>query len=187
MHGLDVIKGDRVRRTRTAICMGKTRRQVAEEIFHLSPKTFRRYLAKDDPRSRRLKRAIEEGEALSSEPLRELICYLLDKRENALAQRSRLIYQLPDDESKVDLRRLEISEENEDEYLKLSQEIKTYTERLDQAFKDNSEVREHRKIAISPRAVKRVKGLSEYQEELMESDSLVLTRLTYAPSGGISI
>ena len=76
VHGLDVIKGDRVRRTRSALCFGRTRRQVSRDIFNVSPKTFKRYMDKDDPRSRRLKRAVEEGEALRNEPLGELICYL---------------------------------------------------------------------------------------------------------------
>ena len=173
VHGLDVIKGDRVRRARSALCLGQTRTQISREIFDVSPKTFKRYMDKDDPRSRRLKRAVEEGEALRAEPLGELICYLLDMRENALAQRSKLIYQLPNDESDVDLSALEISEEDAELDLKLSQEIKAYTERLEQAFKDNAELRAHRKTALSPRAIKRIKGLSALQEGLLESDSIL--------------
>ena len=171
VHGLDVIKGDRVRRTRSALCLGRTRRQVSRDIFNLSPKTFKRYMDKDDPRSKALKRAVEEGEALRNEPLGELICYLLDMRENALAERSKLIYQLPNDESDIDLSALEISEEDEAEYIKLSQE--THTQSLKQAIETNAVLRAHRKTALSPRAIKRIKGLSELQEGLLESDSVL--------------
>ena len=174
VHGLDVIRGDRVRRTRSALCLGRTRRQVSRDIFNLSPKTFKRYMDKDDPRSRTLKRAVEEGEALRAEPLGELICYLLDKRENALAQRSLMVYQLPENESDVDLRSLAISEENEEEYMRLSQEVSAYTDRLEQALKDNAELREHRKTALSAKVIKCIEGLGEMQERQLSNESILV-------------
>lgn len=124
IYGLDVITANRVRRTRTALCLGKTRKQVARDIFRIPPSTFSRYMHKDDPRSKKLKRAVEEGEALRKEPLGELICYLLDMRENAQCE-------------------LSLCECMQTRVL-LSERIERYTDKMTRALEDNRELRSHR-------------------------------------------
>lgn len=173
-HGLDVIKGDRVRKARFALCQGTTRIDVAEKIFRVSPKTLRRYMHKDDIRSRVLKRAIEEGEALRKEPLGALICYLLDKRDEVQAQMGEYRYQLPKDGSKPSLD-LEIPEEDEAEYKRLYQLYEDYTERLEKAYSDNAEVAEYQKIALRVRGGKRTKGLDKIQRAQLDQESVALT------------
>jgi len=179
-HGLNIIKGDRVRKARFALCNGTTRIDVAEKIFKVSPKTLRRYMHKDDIRSRVLKRAIEEGEALRNEPLGSLICYLLDKRDETQAQLEEYRYQLPKDESAICLDRLEVSEEDEAEYLRLNQLLKTYTERLEQAYSDNAEVAEYQRIALRVRGGKRTKGLDKVQRAQLDQTDDVLSMVERA-------
>ncbi len=84
LHGLKVITGERIRKTRIAIASGSSRNRVAEEIFKVSPRTFRRYLATDEPIAKALKRAVDEGGKLKGEPLAKLICMLIDKRDQLI-------------------------------------------------------------------------------------------------------
>jgi len=63
---------------------GSSRKRIAEDIFKVSPRTFRRYLSTDHPRTKALKRAVEEGELLKGEPLATLICMLIDQRNQCL-------------------------------------------------------------------------------------------------------
>lgn len=186
-HGLNVIKGDRVRKARFALCQGSTRIDVAEKIFRVSPKTLRRYMHKDDIRSRVLKRAIEEGEALRNEPLGALICYLLDKRDEVQAKLEEYRYQLPKDESDICLDSLEVNEEDAAEWERLYQLYKEYTERLDQAYSDNAEVAEYERIALRVRGGKRTKGLDKIQRAQLDQDDGTLTMVERAHVELISI
>lgn len=188
-HGLDVIKGDRVRKARFALCQGTTRIDVAEKIFKVSPKTLRRYMHKDDIRSRVLKRAIEEGEALRNEPLGSLICYLLDKCDEIQAQLSEYRYQLPKEESDICLDSLKIKEEDEDEYIRLSNLAKRYQERLEQAYSDNAEVAEYQRMALRVRGAKRIIGLDQIQQAQIENqdDALSMIERAYVDIGSSQI
>lgn len=134
VYGLKVITGDRVRRARFALCTGSTRIKVAKRIFKFSPKTLRRYMQKDDIRSKVLKRAIEEGEELRDQPLGLLICYLLDKRDETQALLGEYRHELPEN-----------IEEVEADYLRLREEAREYESRLHQALTDNKAVKKYQK------------------------------------------
>jgi len=84
LHGLKVITGNRIRKARLEIANGSSRRRIASDIFNLSPKTLRRLMAEDHPRSLALKRAIQHGELLRHEPLASLICMLIDERDQLI-------------------------------------------------------------------------------------------------------
>jgi len=81
LHGLKVITGDRIKKSRIALASGSSRKRISEDIFKLSPRTFRRLLETDDPLSQALKRSVEEGELLQNEPLALLICMYLDQQD----------------------------------------------------------------------------------------------------------
>ena len=179
-HGLDIIKGDRVRKARFALSQGTKRIDVAEKIFKVSAKTLRRYMYKDDIRSKVLKRAIEEGEALKNEPLGSLICYLLDKYDEIQAQLGEYRYQLPKEESDICLDSLRIKEEDEDEYIRLSNLAKRYQERLEQAYSDNAEVAEYLRMALRVRGAKKIIGLDQIQQAQTQHDAGALSMLERA-------
>lgn len=171
IHGLKVITGDRVRRARIALSMGKTNKEVADKIFNLSTRTLMRYAEGDDIRSRILKRAINEGEVLRNEPLGTFICYLLDKRDDLLVKRSGYGYQLPQDEAEVDLDALEIKEKDEEEYMRLSESLRECEERIRRALKDSKELREYQESALKVRTA--TLGLKKLQQELCSGSSFV--------------
>ncbi len=81
LYGLKVITRDRIKKSRIALASGSSRKQISEDIFKLSPRTFRRLLETDDPLSQALKRSVEEGELLQNEPLALLICMYLDQQD----------------------------------------------------------------------------------------------------------
>lgn len=156
VHNLNAISPHRVRRTRTALCLGKTKEQVAKNIFKVSYQTLKLYMRKDDPRSRTLKRAVEEGEALRDQPLGELICYLLDKRENILGQL------LADQEAA-----LQASREKH-------KELEIYSQRLEQALSDNLMLRGYRKEAQNAlMVVNSNRHLGLIQETVLKSESKI--------------
>jgi hypothetical protein len=84
LHGLEVITGNRIRRARLEIASGSSRRQIAVNIFNLSPRTLNRLIAENHPKSLALKTAIQHGELLRNEPLASLICMLIDERDQLI-------------------------------------------------------------------------------------------------------
>ena len=84
LHGLEVITGQRINSARLALANGSSRRQIAFDVFNISPRTLRRYLSSDDPRASSLKSAIRHGELLRGDPLAALICMLIDKRDRLI-------------------------------------------------------------------------------------------------------
>lgn len=177
-HGLKVITGDRLRRTRFLLCMGGTKHDIATTIFKISAKTMKRYMVRDDARSRLLVRAIEEGEALRDEPLGELICYLLDRRDEAVSEMAKFHYQLPNNEDEVDLDALEVSEDDEDEYMKCRDEFTHYDNRLRKALIDNHELTKYKKSGMLVRYGKtEIIGLIDIQRERLENGPSVMDML----------
>ena len=162
-HGLEVITGDRLRRARFALCTGGTRIEVAKNIFKVSPKTLRRYMSKDDIRSKILKRSIEEGEALRNEPLGTLICYLLDQKEEALS--SMYMYQLPENEGYVS-------------QVDFSSLADYFDQSLLMALADNEEVRDYQEVALKvERNKKRSESLEKVKRDLFTSQESIITKL----------
>lgn len=143
VHGLKVITGNRIRKARLAFAAGKSRRKVSSEIFKLSPRTFKRYLELDDPRSRALRQAVDEGERLKGEPLAPLICMLIDQRDQLCEEQGHMRYHLPQNIEDVDYSKIEVSEEDEGSYVDLMRHISALNERLKRALSDNDELKKY--------------------------------------------
>ena len=143
VHGLKAITGHRIRQARLAFASGKSRRKVSMEIFKLSPRTFGRYLELDDPKAKALKRAVDEGEKLKGEPLASFICMLIDKRDKLCAEQETIRYQLPPDGESIDYSKLEVSEENEEKYIKQVEHIRAIEDRIKKALSDNEELKKY--------------------------------------------
>ena len=171
VHGLEVITGNRVRRARLELCLGSTFTEIAPKVFRVSPKTLRRYTKKDDIRTRILNRAIEQGESLRGEPMGPLICYLHDKKEETLALLSDYIYQIPKDEAEINWGALVVSEEDEEEYIRLRKLATDYDERIREAFANNEEIKSHIKATCRQRGGPRIKGLDLAQRLIINDDS----------------
>ena len=143
VHGLKAITGHRIRQARLAFASGKSRRKVSMEIFKLSPRTFGRYLELDDPKAKALRRAVDEGEKLKGEPLASFICMLIDKRDQLCAEQGTIRYQLPPDGEPIDYSKIEVSEEDEENYNNLMGQIEVIEDRIKQALSDNEELKKY--------------------------------------------
>lgn len=145
LHGLKVITGERIRRSRIAMASGSSRKRIAEDIFKVSPRTFRRYLSTDHPRTKALKRAVEEGELLKGEPLATLICMLIDQRDQCMREAHQILASevLPDG---VTMYTSEgVSDEDMRTYDALRAQADELKNRLKKAVIDNDELKQYLK------------------------------------------
>lgn len=79
LHGIKIITSERIRKSRLAMANGSSKSRLAEDIFKVSPRTFRRLLSINHPMAIALKQAIIDGEQLQGEPLAHLLCMLRDQ------------------------------------------------------------------------------------------------------------
>jgi len=143
LHGLKVITGERIRKTRIALASGSSRKRVAEEIFKVSPRTFRRYLSTDEPIAKALKRAVEDGELLKNEPLATLICMLIDKRDALMIESQSLLHREVRPDGLVFSTSEGISDEDEKAFWQMRDQVDELKSRIEKAVKDNDEIKRY--------------------------------------------
>jgi len=145
LHGLKVITGERIRKSRIAMASGSSRKKIAEDIFKVSPRTFRRLLATDHPMAKALKQAVKDGELLKGEPLGHLLCMLIDRRDSLMIKRSELLISetLPDGATFMTSKGC--SDEEEEVIFRIREQVASLEDRIRKAVSDNDELKQYLK------------------------------------------
>lgn len=145
LHGLKVITGERIRKSRIAMASGSSRKKIAEEIFKVSPRTFRRLLATDHPMARALKRSVEDGELLKGEPLGHLLCMLIDRRDSLMIKSRELLISETLPNGVTTFTSEGLSDEEEKVVIRIDEQVASLEGRIRKAVSDNEELKQYLK------------------------------------------
>jgi hypothetical protein len=145
LYGLKVITGERIRKSRIAMASGSSRKRIAEDIFKMSPRTFRRHLATDHPMARALKRAVEDGELLKGEPLGHLLCMLIDQRDNLMIKKHELLISETLPNGVVFMTSEGLSDDDEKMIDRIREQVIYLENQIRKAVSDNDELKQYLK------------------------------------------